>query len=184
MAGDDAVTGLLLLGGASRRFGSDKARFVMEGRTMAERAYSAVRPLVTEVLLSVQAPGTAPPLEGEEVVDRYRGCGPLAGVHAGLLRCRTPWLLVVACDLPHLTTDALRTLLQARAQEHPVVASHDDGYLQPLCAVYPVSMLTLVEALLAERQLAMHALLGRLGRYTPVVLPDVVLRNVNTPADL
>src|SRR5690606_15004909 len=98
--------------------------------------------------------------KGEEVADRYPGCGPLSGVHAGLLQCRTPWLLVVACDLPRITTAALRTLLLRCEEGRSVVARDESGRLQPLCAAYPVSILPVVEAALADNRLAMRDLIS------------------------
>lgn len=179
------VTGLLLTGGQSRRFGTDKARFPLGGRTMAGRVYDVLAPLVAEVMLSVRIPGTGPELLAEEVADLYPGAGPLAGLHAGLARCRTPWLLAVACDMPFLTMEALVAVLAARTDSDcPVLARAQAGKLQPLCALYPAFLLPTVESSLASGQYAVHALLETVGRWKEVILPEDLLRNVNTQADL
>lgn len=179
------VSGLVLAGGRSRRFGEDKARFMVEGRPMARRVYDTLAPLVGEVFVSVRTPGANPGLPAEEVVDRYPDAGPLAGLHAGLLRCETPWLLAVACDLPFVTTEALAVVLAApREPAHPVVPRTPDGRLQPLCALYPAVLLPSVEELLQSGRYAMHGLLEAVGDWEEVVLPHAPLRNVNTPSDL
>ena len=179
------VTAVLLAGGRSRRFGTDKALHPVGERPMARWVYDAVAPLVAEVLVSVRAPGTSPIPEAEEIVDLYPGSGPLAGLHAGLLRCRTPWLLTVACDLPFLTKAGVAAVLAGRgAHGRPVVARAQGGAIQPLCALYPVSLLPTVETALASGQYAMHALLESAVRWEEVVLSGDVLRNVNAPTDL
>lgn len=178
------VSGLILAGGQSRRFGEDKACYVVGGRPMARRVYDALAPLVGEVFVSVRAPGANPGLPAEEVVDRYSDGGPLAGLHAGLVRSRTPWLFVVACDLPFVTTETLAAVLTApRESSWPVVPRTPDGQLQPLCALYPAALLPLVEEHIREGRYAVHGLLTAVG-WGEMALPQAPLRNVNTRADL
>src|SRR6185436_6844067 len=73
------------------------------------------------------------------VADGRPGCGPLAGIETALSHATTPAALVVACDLPFVST-ALLELLVARALEAPgeiVVTEDADARLAPLCGVYP-----------------------------------------------
>ncbi|HET6569302.1 MAG TPA: molybdenum cofactor guanylyltransferase [Rhodothermales bacterium] len=179
------VTGLILAGGESRRFGSDKARHVVAGRPMIAHVYETLEPVVERVLVSVRTPGADTGLPVEHVCDRYPATGPLAGLHAGLLRCPTPWLLAVACDMPFLTEDVLRTLLAARLNaDGPVVARGPDGHLHPLCALYPRDVIGEVEAALNAQRHALHALLSRTAPVTEIPVPADPLRNVNQPQDL
>ncbi len=180
------LTGLLLAGGRSRRFGTDKALASVEGRAMIERVYDALAPLCTEVLVSVRDAGTTYSLPGPArfVADRVPNAGPLAGLAAGLAASETPWLLVVACDLPFLTTAALRSLVEARTDVvEAVVAVTPDGWNQPLCACYHRRVQPVAEEQLAAGKRALYAFLGRLTVCT-VPLPDEPLRNVNARSDL
>lgn len=119
------------------------------------------------------------------VVDSFADAGPLAGLHAGLAAAATPWILAVACDLPFLTEESLRTLLASRTrQAHAVVARSPDGRLHPLCACYHRRALPAVTAHLAAGRYALYALLEALPNVRVVDLPAGPLRNVNTPADL
>ena len=179
------VTALLLAGGKSTRFGSDKSRFVVGDRPMVRRVFDAVAPLVSEVLLSVRTAGSALDLPADEVVDQFQDAGPLAGVHAGLARARTPWLLVVACDMPFLTTDAVARLLAERhGGADPIVATTSDGRLQPLFALYPTTAAPRAASLLQSGGASMHAFLAAIDSFRTITLPDVALRNVNTRGDL
>ena len=152
---------------------------------MIERVYDVLAPLVETVLVSVRHPGTDYHLPARQVVDEYPGAGPLAGLHAGLAGCRTPWLLALACDLPFLGPETLQALLAARREmQGPVVARTPDGRRHPLCALYPRSLGTLAEAHLEADRRAMHELLRASRSVNEVAVPQEALQNVNTPSDL
>lgn len=181
----DSITGLILAGGASRRFGTDKARVAVEGRTMIARVFEAVSAVTGEVLVSVREGDEDYGLPARVVKDAVPGAGPLAGLEAGLRACRTPWLLVVACDMPFLTAEALDAVTRPRAHGlDAVVARTPDGRTQPLCACYSAAILPVVEAQLRSERRSMHGLLERLGAVRVAPLPEAPLRNVNRPGDL
>lgn len=179
------VTGLILAGGRSRRFGSDKARYPVEGRPMIHRVYDVLAEVAGTVLLSTGSDVVVTDLPVRVVEDLVPGAGPLAGMQAGLRVVETPWLLVVACDLPFLTTAALQQLIAERAPDvDAVVAATPAGRAQPLCAVYRCTIRPQVDAALESGRFAVHALLDRLPHVRYVTLPEAVLRNVNRPSDL
>ena len=179
------VTGLIVAGGQSRRFGSDKARHPVDGRPMIERVYDVLSPLVETVLVSVRTLDADYHLPAQRVADEYPGAGPLAGLHAGLRRCQTPWLLALACDVPFLTSETLQVLLAAReGTDRLVVARTPDGRRHPLCALYPRALGPLAERLLKAEHLAMHELLRTAGPVREVRVPEAPLQNVNEQRDL
>jgi len=182
---DFSTTGLILAGGRSRRFGADKARHPVRDQPMIEHVYAALAAVAGEVYVSVRALEEGDGFPATALPDRLPDAGPLGGLHAGLHAARTPWLLVVACDLPFITPEALERLLEARDKAvQAVVAENEQGRLQPLCACYRVSILPVVEARLQAGRRAMHGLLDQLETVGTVRLPDEVLRNINRPTDL
>lgn len=179
------VSGLILAGGASRRFGSDKSRHPLAGRPMIEYVFDAMNGVVEDVFVSVARADMFTGLPVEHLTDRFPDAGPLAGLHAGLLRCRTSWLLAAACDMPFLTRGVLERLMDARsADSGPVVARSSDGCLQPLCALYPKGMLAAVETALQEGRYALLDLLDQVGPVTEISVLSVSVRNINRPQDL
>lgn len=180
------LTGLILAGGKSRRFGSDKARFEVAGRAMIEHVIEVVAVVADPLLISVAEETVGFEAWGiPQVVDQYKDAGPLAGLHAGLLAAETPWVLAVTCDVPFLTHEVLHTLLEARGPSADVVAARTpDGRTHPLCACYRKTLLPVIETQLEEKTLALHALLDRIKNVTFVDLPAGPLRNVNRIADL
>lgn len=178
-------TGLILAGGASRRFGSDKRHHLVQGQPMIRRVYEVVATVADPVWVSVREGADRPLGEAVPVVvDPVPGVGPLAGVIAGLQRLETEWLLVAACDLPYLTPAALRDVITAaQPGVAAVVAQTAAGRRQPLCACYHRSVRTIAEGQLREGILALRDLLQAVSQVRSVVLPDAVLRNVNHPSD-
>lgn len=182
------VTGLILAGGQSRRFGSSKARHAVQGQPMLAHVYEALRAATARKPLISVRPGMGPffSLEAQYVEDCVSDAGPLAGLHAGLQATETPWLLAVACDMPFLTPAALRSLIEERTPETgAVVATTPGGRRQPLCACYRCdAVLPAVRRHLDDRRLALHALLGQLASVRAVSLPEAPLRNINERSDL
>jgi molybdenum cofactor guanylyltransferase len=182
----DAVTGLILAGGESRRFGRDKALAEVGGVPLVARVYDALALHCAGVLIATGATARAYPVPARVVMDAAPEAGPLGGLAAGLAQAQTPWLLVAACDLAGLTADALVPLLDAATAEADAVVGVDAaGRASPVCALYRVATVRPVAtAHLAAGRRALHALLDALPAVMYVTLAPGVLANVNTPADL
>lgn len=182
----DELTGLILAGGQSRRFGSDKALAEIDGVSFIGRVYEALAPLCTEVLVSVGINARTYPLPGPArfITDRTPDAGPIAGLEAGLAEAWAPWTLAVACDLPFMTSDVLLSVADMRHSTlEAVVGSTPAGQLQPLCSCYHQSVLPTLRGQLRRREYALHKLV-RLLRTQTASVPASALRNVNTLDDL
>jgi molybdopterin-guanine dinucleotide biosynthesis protein A len=98
---DHGLTGILLAGGASSRFGSPKELARYEGETLAERAWRLLGDVCDE-RLAVGPGGVTDP-----------GTGPVAAIAAGLRAATHDLALVIPVDMPLLTPEALRRLAGA-----------------------------------------------------------------------
>jgi molybdopterin-guanine dinucleotide biosynthesis protein A len=135
------VHGYVMAGGASTRFGFDKARAELNGQTMLARMCRLVKEATGSV--SVVAPFGRYAESGERVVDdRWTGEGPLGGIITALIDAQARnhqhvWCLIVGCDMPFLTREWL-TYLNDRALESSaaVVAPQSSLGLEPLCAYW------------------------------------------------
>ena len=128
-------------------------------------------------------PGDLAALELRVVPDGRPGEGPLGGVLTALDSAAGD-VVVVACDLPHLTTGVIETIV-AMAAGNPdadVVAARTDR-VEPGCALWRQSAREVVAASVASGERAVHRALARL-RAVEVVVPADALRNINTPDDL
>jgi len=149
--------GLLLTGGASRRFGSPKADLRVRGERLADRT---ARLLVAAAAPVLEVGPGASPLEA--VLEDPPGAGPLAAMVAGAdaLAARGAAdlpALVVSVDLPFLSLDLLRALATAPAAD--AVVPRVDRRAQPLCARYSPAALEHAGLLVADGARSMHALL-------------------------
>jgi molybdopterin-guanine dinucleotide biosynthesis protein A len=171
---DRGLTGILLVGGASTRFGSPKALALRDGRTLAEIAWETLAFCAERIAVGKAADELelSFPLLDDEAEVR----APIAGVVAGLRAARNDLCLVLPVDTPRVTPSQLRALAAACAD----AAVPQTG---PLPGAYRKSALPVLEASLAAGELSLRAALTRLD-VRVVTLDEAALANVNTPDDL
>jgi molybdenum cofactor guanylyltransferase len=184
----DSFTGAVLVGGGSTRMGRTKA--LLPGHSGAPLAVEALRALAeagaSTLLLSCA--GDVPSLPSAPthtvVHDVRTDLGPLAGLEALLSACKTDWLLLVACDMPSLEVESLRTVIgRALAGAQQAVVPTTEGRLQPLHAAYHRRCLPIVRAALDAGRLRATELARELQAEL-LPMNEKSFRNVNTPDEL
>lgn len=125
--------GFVLAGGRSRRMGQDKARLVWEGVPLVVHQWGRLEGLMAG---AVVIGGDYGDLGLPAVVDEHPGGGPLGGILTALGQSRSA--LILAVDMPKVSTATLRALLQ-RPEGDAVVPRHVNGRIQPLAALYRAS---------------------------------------------
>jgi molybdopterin-guanine dinucleotide biosynthesis protein A len=167
------LTGVLLVGGASTRFGSPKALAQFEGETLADRAWRLLGEACDERLAVGKGELELP----FEVLDDGTDVrAPIAGVIAGLRAARHDIAVVVPVDMPLLSAAALHEI----AARCPDVAHPQTG---PLPGAYRRSSLPSLEDAVARGILSLHEAIARL-EVAVVRLDPRELVNVNEPDDL
>jgi molybdenum cofactor guanylyltransferase len=168
-----SVLGFIQAGGRSSRMGGkDKAWFEIENRPMIERALSAVRPIVNSVSIIVNAANPqlanyqalAKSYEAEIIYDLHDHRGPLGGIATALTHCRDEQsALILACDMPFITTEFLAYLITLHLnEENPLTLPVDqEGRLQPLAGIYSAACRSAVEQMLKEDDLRVEDLCSR-----------------------
>jgi molybdopterin-guanine dinucleotide biosynthesis protein A len=128
---------VLLAGGESRRMGRDKATVEWRGRPLWECQLEKLRALRPEKLfLSARSDVPWRPTDVELIPDAPPSHGPLSGLAAAIDTIETDFLLVLAIDMPFMTTEHLRHLSNLAANGMGIV-SMIDGVAEPLAAIYP-----------------------------------------------
>lgn len=183
------VSALILAGGqATRMGGAAKHLIVVDGETIFARQVAALSPHVAEILVSgADVPGY------RSVTDAAPGLGPLSGIAAGLAATASTWLLVIAGDMPNISS-RLVSLLLGRAHECDAVGIRIGGRPEPLCTVLHVALWRpIVSARIAARRLKASSLLTeedvRVRWIEEAEVREIdpglrALHNVNTPGDL
>jgi molybdopterin-guanine dinucleotide biosynthesis protein A len=186
------IVGLVLAGGRSQRFGSDKALAELGGRTLLEIAVSRLTAVCAQVAVSAPPGGPAAALAerlGAPVLADPPAAprGPLSGVLAGLewaLEKRADLLVTLPCDAPLLPADLEDRLIAATRGAIAAVARSPGG-LQPLCAAWGVGMTRALQSALAHGlHPAAHQILADAGAAEVLFEDDASFLNVNTQADL
>ena len=180
----------ILVGGKATRFdGRDKSALVVGGRSIFERQVTELEHVVEDIMVVGRAPRAAARPGIRSVEDIVPGCGPIGGLHAALTAARGDPVFVVACDMPYVTA-ALVDYLFSLAGEHAIVVPETDRGYHPLCAVYARACLEPVAVRIAERRLALRALIDDVpARVVPAAeiarfgAPSRLLANVNTPGE-
>ena len=172
---DRGLTGILLVGGASKRFGAPKALARLGGETLAGRAWRLLAETCDETI-AVGKRGDALPLPFPILDDGSPVRAPLAGLVAGLRAARNNVAVVLPVDVPLLSPASIEALAAACAD----AAVPPTG---PLPGAYRKSALGVLETRLAAGRLALRDALRELETRL-VELDPWELANVNTPADL
>jgi molybdopterin-guanine dinucleotide biosynthesis protein A len=187
-AGTETIAGIVLAGGKSSRLGFDKALLRVNGEILAQWLPDRLAAWCSPVALVVDRPQRYA-VAVRQLVDHAPDAGPLAGIAAGLQGLAVP-AFVCACDMPLLQPALLQRLLVA-LDGYDLAIPERDGRLEPLCAVYAVSCLPVIQRLLRDRRLRANAVASE--------VPTRILRepewraidpegdsflNINTPADL
>jgi molybdopterin-guanine dinucleotide biosynthesis protein A len=175
--GRPGLTGVLLVGGASRRFGSPKALARFGSETLAERAHRLLSEVCSEVLVMGKQ-ADAPPLPFPVHDDGSETRAAIVGVTAGLRLASHDLCLVVPTDMPWLTRELLLGLAETAAG-YDVAVPHTG----PLPGAYRLSALPVLERRVAAGELALRAALRDL-RTRVVECDEGLLGNVNVPGDL
>jgi molybdopterin-guanine dinucleotide biosynthesis protein A len=169
------LTGVLLVGGASTRFGSPKALARLDGETLAARAWRTLGEVCEERLaVGKRADGLALPFE--LVDDENETRAAIAGIVAGLRAAPTEIAVVLPVDTPLVTPSLLRDLGAACAD---AAAPRTD----PLPAAFRRRALPVLERRLREGRLALHEALDELDTKR-IEVDAALLANVNTPDEL
>lgn len=184
------LSAILLAGGRSRRMGVDKATVLIAGEPLWRRQLRVLKEMGPKALW-VSARTALPwcPPEICVVADKPPSRGPLSGVAAGLRRLETTHLLVLAIDLPRITTEHLRKLLGLARLGVGVIPVHGD-YFEPLGAVYPAEALAEAEESLNSNDGSLQHFAQNLVNGSQAQVYDLnaaeraLYLNMNTPSDL
>lgn len=136
-------TGYILTGGKSSRMGTDKAFLKIGEKTFLENAADALKPncFAVKAVINKNQIDFIDKLPGEvsHIFDVYENRGALGGIHAALKDCQTNFAVILAVDLPFITSEATSKLCEIADASNKYLACvprQIDNRPQPLCAAY------------------------------------------------
>ena len=199
-----SITGVILAGGKSRRMGENKALMQLGDNSLIGHVICRMRLVTDELLLITNSPAEYSHLGIPIHTDIVPNTGALGGVYTGLTLASRDAVLCVACDSPFLESKLLTYLASVLGEYDAVMPYTHKGVgvrdlsnsdtaritLQTLCAVYSKRCLPIIELMLQDAELRVHALYERahIKRIPPEIWqrydPDgMSFFNINTPED-
>jgi molybdopterin-guanine dinucleotide biosynthesis protein A len=189
------LSAAILAGGRALRLGGqDKSALDVGGLSILERLLIAVSPLARDILIvgrepgDIELPGPYRP-SARVVPDRVRDAGPLGGIDTAFAHAQGTALLVVACDMPFVTTSLLAHFVAVAGAADAVVPCTDRGY-HPLCALYARTCARPISGRVAAGRGSVRSVLNDLRVRTVGADeleafgdPGRLLANVNTPEE-
>jgi len=149
------ITGVILVGGKSRRMGRDKAFLEVSGKPIFERVLEVFRESFAQLFLvgdrEERFTGYGLPV----LPDIYPGSS-LGGLYTGLYNAATEYVFVSSCDLPFPSAEVIRYLCTLRDGFDAVVPSIAHGY-EPLFALYAKSCIRPIRELLDSGNFCAYA---------------------------
>ncbi len=156
----EGVSCVILVGGESRRIGSDKARVEFRGKKLFTRVFDKVAPLFTDLMISARddkySTDALGDIKGARLVTDYKTevkdsrprpgsrRGPIFGLCSALKEARNPWVFITACDHPMIEPRLIRYLATLQGGFDCVVPV-SGGKAQPLFALFNRNCLTALQ---------------------------------------
>ena len=143
---------VILAGGKSSRMGRDKAWLEIDRQSLLARQIQLVREAgAQEVFISGRANADYAEFDCRVLRDRLVDAGPLGGIESALAVASSSLLLVLAVDMPKMTSEFLRQLLSC-CDEGVGVVPRVEGEMEPLVAFYPRAARGLIEELFSVQK--------------------------------
>lgn len=175
--------GVILCGGQSHRYGSDKALILVDGEPLIRRAHRLLAQVVDEIVIAVGPQGRTYEVKALQIPDRREDAGPLAGIEAAFEATTAQRLFVLAVDLPLIEMGDLQEIVNQF--HHPLTFARDEktGRDQPLCSIWHRSLQLPLTTYLNQGN---RSVMGFISSYpsSKVDLSDGRLINVNFKSDL
>jgi molybdenum cofactor guanylyltransferase len=146
------ITGIILSGGKSSRMGFNKSFLKINGKTIIEYIVELMQNIFSKVILITNSPDEYRFLNLEMLEDIYKNYGPLAGIHSGLVNSSTKRNFIISCDVPLMTEQMIRYLVDYPTDKLITIA-RADGYIQQLVGIYNRDIIVTAEDILEKEKL-------------------------------
>lgn len=184
-------SGFILVGGESSRMGRDKALLEIAAEPLVLRMARLVRAVIGSAPRLIGSSEPYRQFELKIVQDDWPGAGPLGAVATALRVSKADWNLVIACDLPYLTSEWLQFLVaRARRTSADTVLPVNFSGAEPLCAMYHKRCESALRSALENGIRKVTDGLAKLrleciepAEWQPFDAQGLLFKNMNSPAD-
>lgn len=184
----EPITGIILAGGNSSRFGTDKTQYFLNGKRLTNYAIEVLLPICDEIIISTNKPEDFKDDGFQTVIDKFINCGPLGGIFSSLVKSKTEHNLVIGCDMPNLCTDLFRKILINKNGFDVVMPVHH-GHIETMASYFnKTALYTLEDAILSKKYKITDAISGLNTNFLEVSIYKFynkdLFKNINYKEDI
>lgn len=145
------ITAVILAGGKSSRFGSNKALAKFNGTRLIERVTGILGTIFTKLIIITNSPLEYSYLKIPLYQDLIKGLGPIGGIYTGLDSIDNDWAFFCACDMPFINENLIRYIAEVK-NGYDAVVPKVDWKMEPLHALYSKRCLPFIKKLIHEEE--------------------------------
>jgi len=183
------MNAIVLAGGKSSRYGSDKALLKLENQTMIELIVENLRKIFNKIYVISNADEYS---FLEDVVfaeDIIPGKGPLGGLYTGLKISDEKYNFLTACDMPFLSAEFFK-FLKKQKKGYDVLVPEYRAYLEPLSGIYTTDLIPYIKRALSNNQLKIKSFFPEVNlkvikeeEIREIADPEILFFNINYKDD-
>jgi molybdopterin-guanine dinucleotide biosynthesis protein A len=183
------VISAILAGGRNTRMGRDKATLVLDSELLIQRVYGVAQEVFNTIVVVSNNHDVLPGMDVPIIRDVVAVQSPLAGIVSALMYTGADYVFALACDMPFLSGEAMKYMLNNIAGEDIIIPKTEKGY-EPLHAIYGRSCISYMLTLLERGRYKIRDILPYLSVKVVKEAPPFfcngisVFTNVNTQEEL
>ena len=175
------ISAFILIGGKSERFGSEKWRANINGKSVLDRIWDGCMYFEERIVIGKEKPKD---FKKPFICDQLEIQAPINGLYTAIQHTEDDWIQLVSCDLPLIDADVFQILWNTKTQESDAVIPLTNNRHQVTCALYHRRILNYLESAIYENDFSLLSLIKNLKITKVNFNSDKRFWNMNTKKNL
>ena len=175
------ISAFILIGGKSERFGSEKWRAIINGKSVLDRIWDACMHFEERVVIGKEKPKN---FKKPFICDQLEIQAPINGLYTAIQHTEHDWIQLVSCDIPLIEADVFQMLWNSNTKESDIVIPFSNNRYQVTCALYHKRTLNYLESAINENDFSLLSLIKNLKITKVNFNSDKRFWNMNTKKNL
>ena len=175
------ISAFILIGGKSERFGSEKWRANINGKSVLDRIWDACMHFEERIVIGKEKPKN---FIKPFICDQLEIQAPINGLYTAMQHTEHDWIQLVSCDLPLIEADVFQILWNTKTQESDAVIPLTNNQHQVTCALYHRRILNHLKSAIDKNDFSLLSLIKNLQITKINFNSDKRFWNMNTKKNL
>ena len=175
------ISAFILIGGKSERFGSEKWRSNINGKSVLDRIWDGCMYFEERIVIGKKKPKD---FKKPFICDQLEIQAPINGLYTAIQHTEHDWIQLVSCDLPLIEADVFQILWNTKTQESNAVIPLTNNQHQVTCALYHRRILNYLESAIDKNDLSLLSLIKNIKITKVNFNSDKRFWNMNTKKNL